>query len=60
MNAKGKPTGQNAKPGAGIYDHINKQYKPEMTDKEVIAMVKKTTLNGVKMEWDNGNKITQL
>lgn len=41
MNAKGKPTGQNAKPGAGIYDHINKQYKPEMTDKEVIAMVRK-------------------
>ena len=41
MNAKGKPTGQNAKPGAGIYDHINKQYKPEMTDQEVIAMVKK-------------------
>lgn len=41
MNDKGKPTGQNAKPGAGVYDHIKKQYKPNMSDDEVIAMVKK-------------------
>ncbi len=41
MNDKGKPTGQSAKPGAGVYDHIKKQYKSNMSDNEVIAMVKK-------------------
>jgi hypothetical protein len=41
MNKNGKPTGQKAKSGAGIYDHIRSQYKPSMTNKEVIAMVQK-------------------
>lgn len=41
MNKNGKPTGQKAKSGAGIYDHIRSQYKPSMTNEEVIAMVQK-------------------
>ena len=41
MDKKGKSTGQKAKPGAGIYDHIKKQYNPNMTDEQVVAMVKK-------------------
>tara|TARA_R110000824_G_scaffold67836_6_gene175638 strand:- start:16567 stop:17661 length:1095 start_codon:yes stop_codon:yes gene_type:complete len=41
MNKKGKSTGIKAKPGAGVYDHINKQYKSNMSDDEVIAMVQK-------------------
>tara|TARA_R100000030_G_scaffold79705_3_gene62616 strand:+ start:133 stop:1158 length:1026 start_codon:yes stop_codon:yes gene_type:complete len=41
MNKNGKPTGQKAKSGAGIYDHIRSQYKPNMTNEEVIAMVQK-------------------
>jgi|TARA_R100000149_G_C5869277_1_gene133468 hypothetical protein len=41
MDKKGKSTGQKAKPGAGIYDHIKKQYNPNMTDDQVIEMVKK-------------------
>ena len=41
MDKKGKPTGQTAKPGAGIYDHIKSQYRKDMTKEEVIAMINK-------------------
>jgi hypothetical protein len=40
-NKNGKPTGQKAKSGAGIYDHIKDQYNPNMSDEQVVAMVKK-------------------
>lgn len=41
MDKSGKPTGQTAKPGAGIYDHIKSQYRKDMTKEEVIAMINK-------------------
>ncbi len=41
MDKDGNDTGLDAKPGAGVYDHIDKQYKPGMSSKEVISMITK-------------------
>lgn len=40
MDKNGNPTGQTAKPGAGIYDHIDSQFKPGMSHDEVLKVIR--------------------
>lgn len=40
LDKNGNPTGQVAKKGAGIYDHIDKQYNEDMSNDEILSMIK--------------------
>jgi len=40
LDKNGNPTRQVAKKGAGIYDHIDKQYNEDMSNDEILSMIK--------------------